>query len=377
MTEEGGSGTRLVCPACGRAREAGGRFCPGCGLDYWRLAAGGTIESAGGPVRKSRFGRGKRLAPTPLPAPTRSGGASAVSTGPQQSGTPTAARPFGAAAAPVATPASASSAPASTMQRSAAAVRVPQSPRSRLVVGGLVAAVALLIVAVLVMRPAGPTATGPSAKGGPSAPVPDAVIAAFFTSVRDPAAAYEVKVSGTYTQIATGKRTAGSIASDMRVVGDNLSGTLRLAEPGAARFNGWITRIGQQSWTRVPGTAWRAQSLPAAADAVNPFAWIATVDDLTYVRAGPGQAGQRTHILESTRWLSGTEYDDIVVQLSDTQRDSRLEVETTDAGVPLRATYQFTIRGMLSASTGTLELSGSSEFTFSHWGEAFTIGPPA
>ena len=66
MTEEGGSGTRLVCPACGRAREAGGRFCPGCGLDYWRLAAGGTVESAGGPgapVKKSRFGRKKQ--PTP------------------------------------------------------------------------------------------------------------------------------------------------------------------------------------------------------------------------------------------------------------------------------------------------------------------------
>src|SRR5947208_5624383 len=68
VTEEGGSGTRLVCPACGRAREAGGRFCPGCGLDYWRLAAGSTVESAGGPVGKGRFGRGKgpAFAPTPV-----------------------------------------------------------------------------------------------------------------------------------------------------------------------------------------------------------------------------------------------------------------------------------------------------------------------
>ena len=72
MTEEGGSGTRLVCPACGRAREAGGRFCPGCGLDYWRLAAGSTVESAGGPVRKGRFGRGRRPAFAPTPSASAS-----------------------------------------------------------------------------------------------------------------------------------------------------------------------------------------------------------------------------------------------------------------------------------------------------------------
>jgi len=296
---------------------------------------------------------------------------------PPPSGTLGSARPFGTAAAPAATPADASAPPASPVQRAAAVLRIPQSPRSRLLVGGLVGAVAILVVAALVMRPSGQTSTGPTAKAIPTGPAPDDVIAAFFTSVRDPAAAFQVKVTGTYTQVAKGKQTAGSIASDMRVVGDSLSGTLRLVEPGAAAFNASIVRIGQQSWTRVGGAAWRGQSLPAAADAVNPFAWIATVDDLTYLRAGPGQGTQRTHILESTKWLSGTEYDDVVVQLGDAQRDSRLEVETTDAGVPIRATYEFTIRGTLSAGGGTLAFSGSTEYTFDHWGEAFTIAPPA
>ena len=383
MTEEGGSGTRLVCPACGRAREAGGRFCPGCGLDYWRLAAGGTIESAGGarPARKSWLGRGRRPAPTPAPAPpptpTRPSGVAAAASGAQQPGNQAAAPHFGTPAAPVATPDGASPAPMSPVQRAVAVLRVPQSPRSRLLVGGLVAAIALLIVAALVMRPSGPTATGPTAQPSPTAPAPDDVIGAFFQSVRDPAAAFEVKVTGAYSQVAKARRTAGSITSDMRVVGDSLSGTLRLSVPGSTLFNASIVRIGQKSWTRVSGAAWRGQSLPAAADAVNPFAWIATVDDLAYLRAGPGQGGQRTHILESTKWLSGTEYDDIVVQLTDAQRDSRLEVEATDAGVPIRATYRFTIRGTLAAGPGTLEFSGSSEYTFSHWGEALTIGPPA
>jgi hypothetical protein len=241
-----------------------------------------------------------------------------------------------------------------------------------------VAAIVLLIVAALVMRPASPAATGPATTPGTSAPDPDEVIAAFFTSVRDPAAAFEVKLNGTYTQTTPGKRAGGAIVADVRVVGDSISGTLRLSQPGAAPFNGSIVRIGQRSWTRLRGTtAWRAQALPPASEAVNPFAWIATVDDLSYLRAGAGQNGKRTHILQSTKWLSGTQYDDVVVQLTDTQRDSRLEVETTDAGIPLRATYTFAIRGVRSGSAGSLVLSESAHFTFSHWGEPFTIGPPA
>ena len=54
-----------------------------------------------------------------------------------------------------------------------------------------------------------------------------------------------------------------------------------------------------------------------------------------------------------------------------------MEVEATDAGAPLHATYQFTIRGTVSPTEGSLQLSGSTEFTFSHWDEPSTIGPPA
>ena len=381
MTEEGGSGTRLVCPACGRGREAAGRFCPGCGLDYWRLAAGGTVEAAGGALpKKSRFRLGRRrdAAPTAAlattPAPTRPTAAPAPAAA--------AARPFGAprtaipVPAPAANLAAAASPPASGVQRMVAALRIPQSPRSRLLLGGGVAVVVLLIGVALIMRPAGPAASGSTNHPGASAPAPDVVIAAFFTSVRDPAAAFEVKVSGTYARVSGGKRVAGTISGDLRVVGDSVSGPLRLAEPGHPAFDGSIVRIGLQSWTRAPGAKWRQQSLPPAAEAVNPFAWIATVDDLAYLRAGSGDAAQRTNILESTKWLSGTQYDDVVAQLSDPQRDSRLEVETTDKGEPLHATYQFTIRGTL-ASGDTLEFSGSTQYTFSHWGESFTIGPPA
>ena len=385
MTEEGGSGTRLVCPACGRGREAGGRYCPGCGLDYWRLAAGGTVEAAGGAApKKSRFRLGRRREPASAATPS-------TPTLPLAGATPSPApapavvtpRPFGAprTAIPVPMPtppassAATASAPLSGVQRMVAAVRIPQSPRSRLLLGGGAAVVVLLVAVALIMRPPGPAASGSTAKPGASAPAPGDVIAAFFTSVRDPAAAFEVKVSGTYARVTGGKRAAGAITGDLRVVGDSVSGPLRLAEPGATTFDASIVRIGLQSWTRVPGGSWRQQTLPPAAEAVNPFAWIATVDDLAYLRAGSGNGDGRTHIVQSTKWLSGTQYDDIVAQLGDPQRDSRLEVETTDKGVPLSASYQFTIRGTL-ASGNTLEFSGSMQYTFSHWDEPFTIGPP-
>ena len=383
MTEEGGSGTRLVCPACGRAREAGGRFCPGCGLDYWRLAAGGTVESAGGPgapIKKSRFGRKRQPTPEPSPAPAsmpvvprpaafaRPGAPPVAPPSAPGRPAPAAAAPDGAA--PVGTP-------SSGLGRFTQSLRIPESPRSRLIAGGVAAAIVLLIVALGVLRPSGEVASTTTPTPGPSTQAPDEVIAAFFKAVRDPAAAFEVKVNGTFTQTTRGKRATGSIVADVRVVGDSLAGTLRLTQPGAPAFSGSIVRIGLQSWTRAPGTAWRQQSLPAAADTLNPFAWIATVDDLTYVRAGPGQGGHPTEILQSTKWLSGTQFDDLILGLTDSQRDSRMEVEATDAGAPLHATYQFTIRGTVSPTEGSLQLSGSTEFTFSHWDEPSTIGPPA
>jgi hypothetical protein len=129
-------------------------------------------------------------------------------------------------------------------------VRVPESPRSRLLLGGLLAVVALLLVVALVMRPAGPAATGPTAKPTAGPPAHDDVIAAFFKAVRDPAAAFEVKASGTFTQTAGGKRATGSMTADVRVVGDGLSGTLRVVQPGHPPFNGSIVRIAERTWTR-------------------------------------------------------------------------------------------------------------------------------
>src|SRR5256885_6553240 len=151
MTEEGG--TRTVCPACGRAREAGGRFCPGCGLDYWRLAAGGTVESAGGPgtpVKKSRFGRKKQPAPEPTPVPASMPVVPRPAAFARPGVPPVPPGPPGRA--PAAAP---GSEPAAGLSRFTQSLRMPQSPRSRLIAGGVAVAIVLVIVALVVLRPSG------------------------------------------------------------------------------------------------------------------------------------------------------------------------------------------------------------------------------
>lgn len=356
MTEEGGSGMRLVCPTCGTARrDRGARYCSGCGLDYWRLAAGGSMEPPKGARRKWRFPG--RVQPG-QPPPTGELHARGVEQTP---------------AAPVANP----QPPRLSRLPGGLMTRLPRSPRSRLVAAGAALAIALLVAATLVMRPAAPAAALPTASPSPSPPSPDAVITAFFTTVRDPGAAFALKFAGTVTQAVGPKRSTATISGDLEISGENWAGTLRLAQPGAQAFSGSIVHIGQTSWMRAQGaTAWRQQALQAQAESVDPFVWISTVDEISYLRVGPGQNGRRTHLLETTKWLSGTEYDEILLKLTDPQHDSRMDVETTDAGVPLRATYRFTIRGKLTDGTGSLELGGSTAFTFAHWGEAITISPP-
>lgn len=48
----------VTCPICGRVAEGAPHYCPGCGLDYWRVAAGATASAA-------------RPLPVPAPPDTR------------------------------------------------------------------------------------------------------------------------------------------------------------------------------------------------------------------------------------------------------------------------------------------------------------------
>ncbi len=251
-------------------------------------------------------------------------------------------------------------------------------PRAVLLPAGGIGVLAVLAFVFLVMlRPASPGAVHQSV--APTAPPPsrNAVLNAFFKQVRDPMATFAVTVKATVAVDARGTKSVTTVGGDFLVAGEDYSGTLQVAGAGVAGFDGSVIQVGQAGWTRGSASAaWTHQSLPAQAASASPFQWISTVDEVTYLAPGEEVDGKRTHRLETTKWLSGTEYDLLVLGLIDPQRDSRMEVETTDGGVPLTATYRFNVHGTLPAGAGSLVLSGAADYTFSRWGDSIAIAPP-
>lgn len=430
---QGGGGPLLACPACGTRRDRDTRFCTACGLDFWRAAAGGPIT----PVKL----KGQRTPKPPrppgsggwfgLPFLRRSRQAEPEAIAPDvateagsESGPPpfsTAPRPFPPNAQPVPPPsilrapptptpptrvaqaepttAAPPSRPAPTRSAQAPAApgrppaRRPGTARGIAVLGELVegvprrvllpgGALAVLVVAALVFllvnRPSSSTAVRQSAS--PTAPPPshNAVINAFFREVRDPKATFAVLVKGTVEVARSGTRGVATIDGDFLVAGGDFSGSLSVAGTGVTPFRGSVVQIGPDGWGRLStSSTWTHSGVPAQAESANPFQWISTVDEVQYFALGGDLAGQRTHRLVTTKWLSGTQYDQLMLNLINPQRDSRMEVVTTDQGVPLTATYTISLTGTLPGGAGSLSVNGTVDYTFSRWGEPITIQPPS
>jgi hypothetical protein len=343
---EGETAGRLICPACGTQRVAGARFCANCGLDYWRTAAGAPVV----PVKR--------------PKPPRHNDELVES------------RPF--VPPPADAPVFAAHGPSVYVPRKRDRIddledlgrRLRNIPRRTVLLTAGLVALALFLIIVRPFPRFGSSGE-PQSAAVATPPSANAVVNAFFKTVRAPDATFAVKVTGSVIVSVAGKQSKAPISADLKVEGDDLSGTLRVAG-----FSGSVVRIGQASWERTGSGAWKLSTLPADAESVNPFRWIATVDELTYVGSGPEQGGQRTHRLTSSKWLSGTQYDALLATLTDVDRQAKLGVEATDAGVPLHATYQFSIRGKRASGGAAFILSGSIEYAFSRWGEPIAIKPP-
>ncbi|MGZ6135529.1 MAG: hypothetical protein ACXWK9_13830, partial [Myxococcaceae bacterium] len=398
---DGGSGPLLVCPACGSRRDRGSRFCPSCGLDFWRAAAGEPFKPVAPtkPARSFRlpFRRAKpRIQPEPAePAATGGTAGAAAPVASERAGTPRDVGPprdagipqIRPAAAPPARPAGAAAGgtvraarkrPGTARGIAVLGELVEGVPRAVLLPAGGIGVLAVVaFVSLVLFRPSSPTAVHQTAPPPPPPPSHNLVLNAFFREVRDPHASYAVTVKGTVAVEAGGKKTTATVDGDFLVAGNDFSGTLHVEGAGVAPFDGSVIQIGQDGWARMSASgSWTHQALPAQAESANPFQWISTVDDVTYLAPGADVEGKRTHRLETTKWLSGSEYDALSLSLVGAQRDSRMEVETTDGGVPLTATYQFSMRGGLPAGGGSLALNGTADYTFSRWGTAITIDPP-
>jgi hypothetical protein len=252
-------------------------------------------------------------------------------------------------------------------------------PRVRAAVAGIagVAVVALLVMVVLHPFDAS-NANRQASAHATSTLSPTVLVNTFFRAVRDPQAGFHVVVTGD-AEMTGGATTRGTLRASIQARGDDLSGELSStpAVPASTTFDGLITRSGGRSWVRPAGaTAWKVQPLPAVTDVLNPFAWLASADEVSFAREGTSSGDHRSFTLQIAKWLNGTQYDALVATLTDVDREGTMEVEVDQDGIPIHGTYRYTIHGT-GHTGGKVSVTGMVDYTFDSWGQVGPIGPPS
>lgn len=198
----------------------------------------------------------------------------------------------------------------------------------------------------------------------------------FFEAARDPDAAFAVEASATViveglpepvppvTAVTTG-----------RVVGANWEQQINVREGDTVILEAAVMALGNRVWLREAGAdAWQErQALPAQLPKANPFARISTTTEVAYLGEEAGDHGV-THHLQVTKWLGGTDYDDLLVGIAIVDQDSTLDIWVTDGGIPLRATL--TIGVVASDGEQQASIRTDATYTFSDWGNETPIQPP-
>jgi hypothetical protein len=257
---------------------------------------------------------------------------------------------------------------------------VPRNVRLAGAGAGSVFLLALLIMVVLHPFDASKAAPQQTARPAPTPPGPTALINAFFGRVRDPQAAFHVTVTGDAQTRHGATTTKGRLRASIDVGGEDLlSGELhsKPADPVGNAFNGLVTRMHLRSWTRAEGTSsWDRQQLPVVTDVLNPFVWIATTDEVSFVRDGTASGEHRSFVLRVDKWLNGAQYDAFLSTLDEVDREGSMQVDVDEHGTPMQATYRYSLSGTASGGD-SVTLTGTLTYTFDHWGDIAGIEPPS
>ena len=303
------------CPRCGASRQDASRFCPTCGLDFWQAAAG--VQPADAASRAT-------------------GGVGSATTAPGAQGLPAGILAIGAGVI--------------------------------LLVGALGLWLAL-------------NAVVPDRAGGPQrlteAPATHPLVLAFFSTARDPEAAFAWTQNGEVLVTGLGEELATTVASEGRMSGEDWIASMRIAETDQPPFEGEVAVVGRHVFARSGDGGWTAgERVPAAALApANPFARITTVAELEYV--GPEtRDGAEGHLLRTEKWLSDPELAASMRRLvHERSRESLMEIHVGPDGVPLSAVHTFSLEGRTPEGE-IVTLSGRTTYAFSDWGAIEPIVAP-
>lgn len=233
-----------TCPECGADREGAVRFCPNCGLDYWRAAAGEPAHAA---------------SPPPAQPPQPAGGGLNPS------------------------------------------IFIWLGVVVLLVAGG-----ALVIVSGIL--PAGLPGSRTAVVTPRQLTAEESLIHAFFREVRDPRASYALSFEGTTTFSGIeGAPAPITSTGEARLYGDNWRGHEEGIQDGETIFDHQLAVVDDVAYLSEDGGPWESGEIPERLQPISPFRRISTVTEVEYV-SKDGGSGSPLHRLAITKWLGGRDY---------------------------------------------------------------------
>jgi hypothetical protein len=151
---------------------------------------------------------------------------------------------------------------------------------------------------------------------------------------------------------------------------------MTIAQEGAEAIVLQVALVDGTAYVRE-GTApeWTVREVPRAqVGPVNPFARISTVLEVTHMGTEVVD-GQELQHLQVTKWLGGSDFDDLLVNIAIVDQDSTLDIWTTADGIPVMADLVMEVQASDGVETATI--TSTSHFVISEWDEVEPITAPS
>jgi hypothetical protein len=203
------------------------------------------------------------------------------------------------------------------------------------------------------------------------------LIRGFFREARDPNAAFAVVGDGTLTiEGLPDPIPPTSSTASVRIHGEDWSGEVAVTQQGTSLLAASVVYVDGVAYARPAGAAeWTRQPLPRAQlGPVNPFARISTVTEVRHLGPETVDGAELEH-LQVTKWLGGSDFDDLLVNIAITDQASTLDIWVTREGIPVSADLVMDVEA--SDGVDTARLRTETHYVFSDWGNVLPIAAPS
>jgi hypothetical protein len=268
-------------------------------------------------------------------------------------------------------------APTAEPQPTTHATSSAPGPGLWLAAAGALLAVAAVVVTVIWVLP-GTTSLPDRSEPAPTPLSEEALlIRSFFREARDPDAAFAVVGDSTLTvEGLPDPVPAITSTANALIHGEDWSGDVAVTQEGTPPFAATVAYVDGVAYVRPAGEAeWSRQTLPRAQlGPVNPFARISTVNEVQHIGSETVDGAELQH-LRVTKWLGGSDFDDLLVNIAITDQSSTLDIWVTSEGIPVSADLVMDVEA--SDGVDTAQIRTVTRYEFSDWGRVEPITAPA